>query len=71
MLHYLAIPVTPFAQNCSIVWCDASNEAAMIDPGGDLDVLLSEIERLGLKLTEIRQTHAHIDHGGGTGELAR
>jgi len=45
-------------------------EAAVIDPGGDLDVLLAEVDRLGLKLTQIWQTHAHIDHAGGTAELA-
>jgi hypothetical protein len=39
MLQYLTIPVTPFQQNCSIVWCDATRKAAIIDPGGDLDML--------------------------------
>eukprot|EP01036_Dinobryon_divergens_P048691 gene48693-65298_t len=41
MLRYQTIPVTPFQQNCSIVWCDASHRAAIIDPGGDLDVLIA------------------------------
>lgn len=71
MLKYLTIPVTAFAQNCSIVWCDQSLQAAVIDPGGDLERLLAEVKRLGLKLTQIWLTHAHIDHAGGTGELAR
>lgn len=71
MLQYLTVPVTAFAQNCSIVWCDQTLEAAVIDPGGDLDRLLAEVKRLGLKLTQIWLTHAHIDHAGGTGELAR
>ena len=43
----------------------------MIDPGGDLDVLLGEVDRLGLTLGQIWLTHAHIDHAGGTGELAQ
>lgn len=71
MLHYLTVPVTQFEQNCSIVWCDATGLAAIIDPGGDLDVLLAEIKRLQLTLEQIWLTHAHIDHAGGTGELAR
>lgn len=70
MLRYLTIPVTPFAQNCSLVWCDATREAAVIDPGGDLDGVLAEAERLGLDLRQIWLTHAHIDHAGGAGELA-
>jgi len=71
MLRYKTIPVTAFAQNCSLVWCDQTMEAAVIDPGGDLDKLLSEATRLGLKLIAIWLTHAHIDHAGGTGELAQ
>ena len=71
MLKYLTIPVTAFAQNCSIVWCDQSLQAAVIDPGGDLGRLLAEVKRLGLELTQIWLTHAPIDHPGGTGELAR
>jgi hydroxyacylglutathione hydrolase len=71
MLQYLTIPVTAFQQNCSLVWDDATREAAVIDPGGDLDVLLSEAQRLGLKLQQIWLTHAHIDHAGGTAELAQ
>jgi len=71
MLHYLTVPVTPFQQNCSILWCDQTQEAAVVDPGGDLPRLKAEIQRLGVKLTQILLTHAHIDHAGGTGTLAR
>jgi hydroxyacylglutathione hydrolase len=70
MLNYLTVPVTPFQQNCSIVWCDETMKAAVIDPGGDLDVLLAEVARLGVTLEQIWLTHAHIDHAGGTAELA-
>lgn len=70
MFQYLTIPVTPFAQNCSLVWCDQTMQAAVIDPGGDLDKVLAHVDRLGLKLGQIWLTHAHIDHAGGTGELA-
>jgi len=70
MLHYHTIPVTPFAQNCSLVWCDATMQAAVIDPGGELDRILAELERRTLRLAAIWLTHAHIDHAGGAGELA-
>ena len=70
MLHYQTTPVTPFQQNCSIVWCDVTHEAAVIDPGGDLDVILDAVKRLGVTLKQIWITHAHIDHAGATAELA-
>ncbi|RYY61744.1 MAG: MBL fold metallo-hydrolase, partial [Comamonadaceae bacterium] len=71
MLRYFTLPVTPFQQNCSVVYDDATQHAAVIDPGGDLDRLLAEVERRDLKLEQIWLTHAHIDHAGGTAELAR
>jgi glyoxylase-like metal-dependent hydrolase (beta-lactamase superfamily II) len=70
-LSYQTVPVTPFAQNCSILWCDATRCAAIIDPGGDLPELLAAVEALGVKLEQIWLTHAHIDHAGATAELAR
>ncbi len=71
MLKYQTLPVTAFAQNCSLVWDDESKQAAVIDPGGDLAHILAQVQHLGLKLEQIWLTHAHIDHAGGTGELAR
>ena len=71
MLRYLPIPVTPFQQNCSIVWCDETKSAAIIDPGGDIPVLLQAVERLQLDLQALWLTHAHIDHAGATGTLSR
>ena len=71
MLHYQTVPVTPFQQNCSIVWEDETMQAAVIDPGGDLDRLVDAVKRLQVRLVAIWLTHAHIDHAGGTAELAR
>lgn len=70
MLHYKTIPVTAFQQNCSLVWCDVTHQAAVIDPGGDLPVILDAVNKLGLTLQQIWITHAHIDHAGATAELA-
>ncbi len=71
MLRYLTVPVTAFAQNCSIVWCDRTNDAAIVDPGGDLPRLRAAVARLGVALRAVWLTHAHIDHAGATGTLAR
>jgi len=71
MLRYQTVPVTPFQQNSSIVWCDDTMEGAVIDPGGDLPRLTGAAQKLGVTLTQILLTHAHIDHAGGTGTLAR
>lgn len=65
------IPVTPFQQNCSLVWCDVTHEGAVIDPGGDLPRVLQAAEKRGVVLKQILLTHAHIDHAGAAGTLAR
>lgn len=65
------VPVTPFRQNCSVIWCDRTRAAAIVDPGGDLDTVLNVVAANKLELQKILLTHAHIDHAGATGELAR
>jgi len=65
------VPVTPFQQNCSILCCERTGRAAIVDPGGDLERVLSEVERLQVTLEKILITHAHLDHAGATAELAR
>ncbi len=70
MLRYRTLPVTAFAQNCSLVWCDQTLEAAVIDPGGEIERLLATVAELNLQLRAIWLTHAHIDHAGAVGELA-
>ena len=71
MLGYQIIPVTSFQQNCSLVWCDQTSEAVLIDPGGDMELLLAAIESQRLKLTAIWLTHGHLDHIGATAELVK
>lgn len=70
MLRYRTLPVTAFAQNCSIVWCDQTMDAAVIDPGGEIDRLLATVAELKLQPKAIWLTHAHIDHAGAVGELS-
>jgi hydroxyacylglutathione hydrolase len=71
MLRYQTLPVTAFQQNCSLIWCDVTREAALIDAGGEIPRLLGAVQQHGLKLVMLLQTHAHIDHAGATGQLAR
>lgn len=69
-MRYLSIPVTPYEQNCTLLWCEKTREAAVVDPGGDIDRVLKAAEREGLTLTKILITHGHIDHAGGAADLA-
>lgn len=64
------VPVTPFAQNCSIVWCTKTMKGAVVDPGGDLDRIRSAIAETGVTIEKILLTHGHVDHAAGAAELA-
>jgi hydroxyacylglutathione hydrolase len=64
------IPVTPFQQNCSLVVCASTGEAALVDPGGDPDRLLDAVAKSGARLTRILVTHGHVDHCGAVAEVA-
>ncbi len=69
-MKYSIIPVTPFQQNCTLIWCEETNRAAVVDPGGDLELIQARIKELGVVVEKILLTHAHIDHAGGTHELS-
>ena len=69
-LKYQIVPVTPFEQNCTLLWCDETLQAAVVDPGGDLARIMMAVEKNSLKLEKILVTHGHIDHAGGVAELA-
>ena len=70
MLQYQTIPVTPFQQNCSVVWCDQTQEGAVIDPGGNLAQITQFAQQQGIVLKQILITHGHVDHCAATAELA-
>lgn len=63
------IPVTPFQQNCTILFDEDSKAGVVVDPGGDVDQILSAIEGNGLSIEAIWLTHGHIDHAGGAMDL--
>jgi hydroxyacylglutathione hydrolase len=63
------IPVTLFEQNCTLIWCTATKQAVVIDPGGDVPKILRAIEQSDVKVEKIWLTHGHIDHVGGAAEL--
>lgn len=70
MLKSKIIPVTPFQQNCTLLWCDETGQAAVVDPGGEQARVLAAIREVGVAPVKILLTHGHLDHVGGTAELA-
>jgi glyoxylase-like metal-dependent hydrolase (beta-lactamase superfamily II) len=70
-MQRVVIPVTPFVQNCSLIWCEQTRRAAVIDPGGDLPKIRSAIEEAGVAVERVLLTHGHLDHVGAAAELSR
>lgn len=68
-LKAAVVPVTPFQQNCSILWEEGTLRAAVVDPGGEVDRILAAVDRLGVAPEKILLTHGHIDHAGGAADL--
>lgn len=68
-LKAFIIPVTPFQQNCSLVYDEARKVGAIVDPGGDVAMILQAIRESGVTIEKILLTHGHIDHAGGAAEL--
>lgn len=68
-LKVLIIPVTPFQQNCSLVFDEEVMHGAIVDPGGDVPAILEAIKQSGVAIEKILLTHGHIDHAGGAAEL--
>jgi len=70
MLKALVQTVTPFEQNASILFCSETNKCAIVDPGGDINILLELSKKHNLIPEKILLTHGHIDHAGGATEIA-
>src|SRR6185503_20261486 len=62
MLKCAIIPVTPFQQNCSLVWCDETKQAAFVDPGGDVERLKDAARQREVTVVKVMLTHGHLDH---------
>jgi len=69
-MKYRVIPVTPFEQNCTLLWCEKSRHGAVVDPGGDVPRILAAITKEGVTVDKLLVTHGHIDHAGAAAELA-
>jgi glyoxylase-like metal-dependent hydrolase (beta-lactamase superfamily II) len=70
MIETHTLPVTPFQQNCTVLWCDKTRKAAVIDPGGEIERIRAAIDKLGVTVERILLTHGHIDHVGAAAPLA-
>ena len=70
-LRAAIVPVTPFAQNCSLLWCTRTMRGVLVDAGGDLDRLKQAIAKAGITVEKLLVTHGHMDHCGLTGVLAK
>lgn len=70
-MKYAIVPVTPFQQNCSLVWNEDTKIGAVVDPGGEVERILDAVRRHGVALEKILVTHGHLDHAGGVAEMAR
>ena len=71
MIDFHILAVTAFQQNCTLLWCDKTRKAVVIDPGGDVNRIRAAISKLGITVERILLTHGHIDHVGGAHELAK
>jgi glyoxylase-like metal-dependent hydrolase (beta-lactamase superfamily II) len=69
-LKAAVVQVTPFEQNCTLIWDEATKRGAVVDPGGDVDRIEAAIAQVGMTVEKIVLTHGHLDHVGGAAELA-
>ncbi|MDH4216269.1 MAG: MBL fold metallo-hydrolase [Gallionella sp.] len=70
-MKFRVIPVTPFQQNCTLLWCEKTRRGAVVDPGGDVSKILAAIAEEGITVDKLLVTHGHVDHAGGAAELAK
>ncbi|RBW46866.1 MBL fold metallo-hydrolase [Psychromonas sp. B3M02] len=68
-MKVVVIPVTPYQQNCSLLICEETKKAAIVDPGGESERILSAIKNHNVTVDKIILTHGHLDHVGGTEAL--
>jgi hydroxyacylglutathione hydrolase len=66
----IIIPVTPLQQNCSLLCCEQTQHAAIIDPGGDANKIIAAVDEAGVVVEKLLLTHGHFDHAGAAAELS-
>jgi len=69
-MRFRIIPVTSYQQNCSLLICEKTQLAVIVDPGGDIDLIINIVKQEKVSLEAILLTHGHLDHVGGTAQLA-
>lgn len=70
-MKLLIVPVTPFLQNCSVLVCERTGRAVVVDPGGDLERIDAALVAQNATLEKVLLTHGHIDHCGQAGVFAQ
>lgn len=70
-MRFQIIPVTHYQQNCSLIWCEQTRQAALVDPGGEEDRLLRMLDEKNLQLQMVLLTHGHMDHVGAADIIAQ
>lgn len=70
-MKFEILPVTHYQQNCSLIWCEVTEKAALVDPGGEAERLLKEVEQRRLVLEKVLLTHGHLDHVGAAHTIAQ
>jgi glyoxylase-like metal-dependent hydrolase (beta-lactamase superfamily II) len=70
-MKFCIIPVTPFEQNCTLLWDETTMQGAVVDPGGNLERILGEAKKQGVTIEKILLTHGHLDHAAGASVLAK
>jgi len=63
------IVVGPLGVNCSLLGCESTGQAVVVDPGGDAQRILAAVQMRGLTVTTIINTHGHFDHVGANAQL--
>jgi hydroxyacylglutathione hydrolase len=71
IMKIIVIPVTPYEQNCSLIICEETQKAAIVDPGGNTERILAIVHKHDVTIEKILLTHGHLDHVGGTEAVAK
>ena len=67
--HIKTIESAPFAENAYVLWREGGAEALVVDPSFDSDAVLEVLDREGLRLAAILNTHGHADHIAGNAAI--